>query len=180
MVESPVHPAALTSMLLGCAAFSPRLSPPVCVGGPDQEMPSAPFDNKNSVHPQPALPGRAARLTPPQPFGKLRRMRSQSDSPLLLWLVSLLLVQPLAAQTNSGKEFARSPRLQGLVDDAVRQTVEKFSAQKLQTNQLAVTLIDLADPQKPTIASYRGGDQIYPASVVKLFYLVAVHQWLEE
>ncbi|MEO3705526.1 serine hydrolase [Trichormus azollae] len=28
--------------------------------------------------------------------------------------------------------------------------------------------------------SYRGGERIYPASVVKLFYLVTVHEWLEK
>ncbi len=28
--------------------------------------------------------------------------------------------------------------------------------------------------------TYRGGERIYPASVVKLFYLVAVHEWLEK
>ncbi|MEM7726853.1 MAG: serine hydrolase [Cyanobacteria bacterium P01_A01_bin.45] len=28
--------------------------------------------------------------------------------------------------------------------------------------------------------SYRGSERIYPASVVKLFYLVAVHEWLEK
>lgn len=28
--------------------------------------------------------------------------------------------------------------------------------------------------------SYRGGERIYPASVVKLFYLVAIHEWLEK
>lgn len=28
--------------------------------------------------------------------------------------------------------------------------------------------------------SYRGGERIYPASVVKLFYLVAVYEWLEK
>ena len=27
--------------------------------------------------------------------------------------------------------------------------------------------------------SYRGGDRIYPASIVKMFYLVAVYEWLE-
>ncbi len=27
--------------------------------------------------------------------------------------------------------------------------------------------------------SYRGGETIYPASVVKLFYLVAIHEWLQ-
>jgi beta-lactamase class A len=41
-------------------------------------------------------------------------------------------------------------------------------------------LIDLRDPQHPVSASFRGNERIYPASVVKLFYLVAVHQWLED
>lgn len=27
--------------------------------------------------------------------------------------------------------------------------------------------------------SYRGGERIYPASLIKLFYLVAIHEWLE-
>ena len=27
--------------------------------------------------------------------------------------------------------------------------------------------------------SYRGVERIYPASIVKLFYLVAIHEWLE-
>jgi Beta-lactamase enzyme family len=34
--------------------------------------------------------------------------------------------------------------------------------------------------QKPRGASYRGVERIYPASVVKLFYLVALHEWLEQ
>jgi hypothetical protein len=28
--------------------------------------------------------------------------------------------------------------------------------------------------------NYRGGERIYPASIVKLFYLVAMHEWLEQ
>lgn len=32
----------------------------------------------------------------------------------------------------------------------------------------------------PRGASYRGVERIYPASVVKLFYLVAVHEWLQQ
>ena len=40
--------------------------------------------------------------------------------------------------------------------------------------------MDLRDPGKPVQAGYRGGEQIYPASVIKLFYLVAVHRWLED
>jgi beta-lactamase class A len=41
-------------------------------------------------------------------------------------------------------------------------------------------LIDLRDSQRPITASFRGNERIYPASVVKLFYLVAVHRWLED
>jgi beta-lactamase class A len=70
--------------------------------------------------------------------------------------------------------------LQKLVDRAVQSALEKFAEQKLATNQLAVTLVDLRDPQNPVQANYRGGEQIYPASVIKLFYLVAVHRWLED
>jgi beta-lactamase class A len=43
-----------------------------------------------------------------------------------------------------------------------------------------VTLVDLRNPDRPTAASHRGSEQIYPASVVKLFYLVAAHRWLED
>src|SRR5207244_4981815 len=67
-----------------------------------------------------------------------------------------------------------------LVDGAVHQTLAKFAHQQLKPDQLAVTLVDLRDPQHPVRASYRGDAQIYPASVVKLFYLVAVHRWLED
>lgn len=33
---------------------------------------------------------------------------------------------------------------------------------------------------QPKGAAYRGVERIYPASVVKLFYLVAVHEWLQQ
>jgi beta-lactamase class A len=102
-------------------------------------------------------------------------------------LLSLALVQTNSAQTNvasgPGKpalEFAHSPRLQSVVDRAVEGALEKFAGAKLATNQIAVTLVDLRDPEKPVQAGYRGGDQIYPASVIKLFYLAALHRWMED
>jgi beta-lactamase class A len=67
-----------------------------------------------------------------------------------------------------------------LVDNAVRQTLDKFSDKSLKPDQLAVTLVDLRDQQHPVKSSYRGDAQIYPASVIKLFYLVAAHQWMED
>ena len=73
-----------------------------------------------------------------------------------------------------------SADLQSLVDRAVKEILEKFAAKKLRADQLAVTLVDLTDAQKLRQAAHRGGEQIYPASVIKLFYLVAAHRWMED
>jgi len=101
-----------------------------------------------------------------------------------LALLSLVAVQINAAETNDAAAPAsaipHSPAVQKVVDRAVQGALQKFAGQKLATNQLAVTLVDLRDPQKPVQAAYHGGEQIYPASVIKLFYLVAVHRWLED
>ena len=75
---------------------------------------------------------------------------------------------------------SHSDKLQSIVDRAVKTALEKFADKKLQTNEIAVTLVDLRNPEKPTQASYRGGEQIYPASVIKLFYLAAAHRWMED
>lgn len=73
-----------------------------------------------------------------------------------------------------------SPKHQALVDGAVQQTMLKFADRKLQTNEVAVTLIDLSDPARPQRGAYRGDIAIYPASVIKLCYLVAAHRWMED
>ena len=75
---------------------------------------------------------------------------------------------------------SRADSLQALVNEAAHSALDKFADQKLTENQLSITLIDLRDAQHPLTASFRGNERIYPASVVKLFYLVAVHQWLED
>jgi beta-lactamase class A len=73
-----------------------------------------------------------------------------------------------------------APELQALVNEAARTAIEKFADKKLTESQLSITLIDLRDPQHPRQASFRGNERVYPASVVKLFYLAAVHRWLED
>ena len=106
-----------------------------------------------------------------------RAMRLQNLSSLL----AALLVSALAASAAAPAAPAREARsLQTMVDSAVAETLKEFAAKKLQSNQLAVTLIDLRDVEHPLRASYRGDVQIYPASVVKLFYLAAAHRWMED
>jgi beta-lactamase class A len=75
---------------------------------------------------------------------------------------------------------AQQSSLQDLVNRAAKTTLERFADKKLQENELSITLIDLRDPKRPVTASFRGNERVYPASVVKLFYLVAAHRWLED
>ena len=112
-------------------------------------------------------------------------------SPLRALLFLLFLVCFAFVENNSGQSivsgdsranlpYPHSARLQAVVSQAVSATLEKFASKGLATNQIAVTLVDLSDPRKPSAAGYRGDVQIYPASVIKLFYLVAVERWLED
>src|SRR4051794_12195544 len=92
----------------------------------------------------------------------------------LAGMLSLLLLYAAGARAQAPAGRTLTPaELQALVDRAVSKTLEQFAAKKLGSNQLAVTLVDLRDPQHPVSAGYRAQEPIYPASVVKLFYLVA-------
>jgi hypothetical protein len=87
-----------------------------------------------------------------------------------------------AAAQGKAKPFepAASARLQKVVDGAARAALERFKEKGLAEKNFAITLIDLTDPARPERASFRGAEPIYPASVVKLFYLAAAHRWLED
>lgn len=74
----------------------------------------------------------------------------------------------------------QSAGLQTLVDRAARETIEKFSGKGLKEENIAITLIDLRDANNLQTASFRGNEKIYPASVIKLFYDVALHQWIKD
>ena len=91
-----------------------------------------------------------------------------------------LAAVPIAVDNPAVGFLMVSTQLQTVVSRAVAVTLEQFAAKKLQSNQLAVTLVDLRDFKRPMQASYRGDVAIYPASVVKLFYLAAAHQWMED
>ncbi len=74
---------------------------------------------------------------------------------------------------------AGAQTLQTAVDSAAAATVAKFRAVGLKAPALAITVIDLHDRQHAIWASNNGSEMFYPASVVKLFYLVAAHAWME-
>ncbi len=95
-------------------------------------------------------------------------------------MLSKTLVVFFTALTISTSAAAQQTSLQDLVNRAAKTTLDRFADKKLQENELSITLIDLRDPKRPATASFRGNERVYPASVVKLFYLVATHRWLED
>lgn len=92
------------------------------------------------------------------------------------------------------KFFQSAPALQTALDRALEATWHEFP--QLSQTQIAITWVVYPPPcivntggslspetfwqERPPAASYRGVELIYPASVVKLFYLVAMHEWLEQ
>jgi hypothetical protein len=74
--------------------------------------------------------------------------------------------------------FAETNPLQQALNATVTATFEKYPT--LKKDELAITAIDLKEHEHPMTARYRGDAAIYPASVVKLFYLVAAHRWMED
>ena len=90
--------------------------------------------------------------------------------------------------------FRKDEQLETLGNRVLEETWAEFPS--LARNQIALTWI-VYDPPVPVNTggalspeafwnypirgySYRGVERIYPASVVKLFYLVAIHEWLEK
>lgn len=89
--------------------------------------------------------------------------------------------------------FRKDEELTQLGDRILEATWAEFP--QLAQNQLALTWVVYEPPvfvntggamsaeefwkHKPRGFQYRGVERIYPASIVKLFYLVAVHEWLE-
>lgn len=103
-------------------------------------------------------------------------------------IVACLVFQTAQAQK---KEFqtpknyqpiapTNSTEMQTILDAAINETVKDFSSKGLKPEYVAATLIDLRDANNMKSASYRGDEKIYPASVVKLFYMTALERWLED
>jgi hypothetical protein len=62
---------------------------------------------------------------------------------------------------------------------AVEAVLKKFAPARLGAEEIAVSLVHWADGRELS-GHHRGDVPLYPASVVKLFYLAAAHRWIED
>lgn len=108
----------------------------------------------------------------------MKHLRLTSTCGLLVQL--FFVTSSILGQQSAAGAAKPSAELQSIVNQAARETLERFANGGLKETDLAVTVIDVSDPEQLRQASFRGHEPIYPASVVKLFYLVAAHRWLED
>lgn len=80
--------------------------------------------------------------------------------------------QPLKAQP--------SPDLQTILDSAIGEVLRSYPSGGFKTEDISATLIDLSNTGDVRSANFAGEKPIYPASVVKMFYMVALHQQLQD
>ena len=101
---------------------------------------------------------------------------------VLLGLVGLSLAGATISLAAPAASALGEPdaTLQAAVDSAVAEVLHRFAERQLRADQMAVTVVDLTEASHPTHASHRGTAPIYPASVIKLFYLAAAHRWIED
>jgi hypothetical protein len=98
-------------------------------------------------------------------------------------IARLAVMMVLPALTNlafAELKMTQSEELQRSVDRAVQNAATKFPGKNLKADELAVSVVDLRNHEELKQASHRGGVRIYPASVIKLFYLEAAHRWMED
>ena len=84
------------------------------------------------------------------------RFKLRTTQGLALLIVSACMWEASGQQSSSGAAAeAQSHWLLGIVDAAVRNALQQFAARKLESNQIAVTLVDLRDRTNPVRASFR-------------------------
>ena len=106
-------------------------------------------------------------------------MKRRSLHRLVGSLAGLLLIVALPASALADyREFRAVPAsayLGAKVNRAAEASLENFT--RLTPDNLALSVVDLTKPESPVRADYHGDVAFYPASVVKLFFMVAAfHQ----
>lgn len=118
-------------------------------------------------------------------------MKSLLTAGSVLIVICLFFVAAGAQNSNQNSEISapknyaalaieNSPELQTLLNLAIGEVLNSYPARGFKAEDISAALIDLRDPQNLRAANFRGDLKYYPASVVKMFYMAALHQQLED
>lgn len=96
---------------------------------------------------------------------------------LLASAVSAQKVEIVKPKNYAAPVFEISAELQSILSRALE---EVMAAHSIKPEEIFATVIDLRDPARLKIADVRGENKMYTASVVKMFYMAALHRQLED
>lgn len=80
------------------------------------------------------------------------------------------------------RELAVEPsgELRSLLESSINDVLGSYAGGTFKPDHIAATVIDLRDARKLKWADVRGEEAIYPASVVKMFFMAALEQQLQD
>jgi beta-lactamase class A len=116
--------------------------------------------------------------------------------PLAVWRIVIVVACLVGLACDRGPSFTesipkeatrealREPQewlpLQQFLTTAAEQSLQECEIAAPQGRTLWASLIDLCDPHLPKMASYHGQEKVYPASVIKAFYMVATYYQVQQ
>ncbi len=118
-------------------------------------------------------------------------MKSVSKAVLTLAVISFA-VWPLLAQASRTKieivvpesyevpKLVVVPELDAVLRSSLNTVLDPASGGNFKPEEIAATLIDVSDPTNLRWAAVNGEKPIYPASVVKMFYMAALERQLQD
>lgn len=89
-------------------------------------------------------------------------------------------VEITAPSGYQAPKIENSAELMTILNEAVEEVLKSHASHPFKPEEISATLIDLRDPRSLRMAHYRGEAAIYPASVVKMFFMAALHQQLQD
>ncbi|MGE3467756.1 MAG: serine hydrolase [Pyrinomonadaceae bacterium] len=109
-------------------------------------------------------------------------------------ILALVFCSALAAAAQSGARvveivkpgdyrppvMTESAELRSAIETAVGEMINSYRQQGFKNDEIAVTVVDLRPASRFEWAHYRGEEKIYPASVVKMFFMAALERQLED
>lgn len=118
-------------------------------------------------------------------------MHRSSKVFLIIAFICILTVSAVAQTVDRSVEITapanyrpidleNSPELQTILVSAVGEMVNSYPPRGFKMDDISATLIDLSNPGELKWANLTGEKKIYPASVVKMFYMAALHQQLQD
>jgi len=114
--------------------------------------------------------------------------RNRSGIALVVVLLAVAAIYPqsrdqieiVPPKTYTPPKMRQARELQAMLDRVILDLLKTYPNDSFKQTDIAATLIDLRKPDDIRTANFRGEEKIYPASVVKMFYLNALEQQLED